>query len=374
MICNESTEKPSKEAIMSIKNDANRDVQLLSVDKSSNVRCILDHLENEDSSMEPIVTHDIEVDVCLKFWTADANGLPCKCEDLTHADAFLSAMKLWLYHSHLSEGILNETCSYFEKSNVLLPLIALERRTTHTIQSKKYSNNKPVGNQDSDSSSTFKSTDEEDLDRFIDNAIDLALADISQDTSAIQAYYKLHKTNPPWQKDRGGDFACPSCNLDCKNKEGLEKHIGFYHTSRPESKDSNDSIMKISFDLEGISVSTDNNPKEPSEKSQSEDESEANEWDRGVPAEKETELEDLIDNTSYSDHESIDREYEEIDYNSILSDNEENQNHSSDNEAILKTDLQFEKNCFYCRKTFKDITLYDTHYSECYDRYAYMHM
>ena len=103
MICNESTEKPSKEAIMSIKNDANRDVQLLNVDKSSNVRCILDHLENEDSNMEPTVTDDIEVDICLKFWTADANGLPCKCEDLTHADAFLSAMQLWLYHSHLSE-------------------------------------------------------------------------------------------------------------------------------------------------------------------------------------------------------------------------------------------------------------------------------
>ena len=314
------------------------------------------------------------MEVCLKFWTADDNGLLCKCEDLTHADAFLSAMKLWLYHSHLSEGILNETCSYFEKSHVLLPLIALERRTTHTIQSKKYSNNKPVGNQDSDSSSTFESTDDEDLDRFIDNAVDLALADISQDSSAIQAYYKLHKTNPPWQKDRGGDFACPSCNLDCKNKEGLKKHIGFYHTSRPESKDTNDSSMKISFDLKGISVSTDTNSKESSEKSQSEDESEANEWDRGVPAEKETELEDLIDNTSFSDHVSIDREYEEIDYNSILSDDEENQNHSSDNEAFLKTDLQFEKNCFYCRKTFKDKIIYDTHYSQCYDRYAYMHM
>ena len=85
-------------------------------------------------------------------------------------------------------------------------------------------------------------------------------------------------------------------------------------------------------------------------------------------------VEDLIDNTSYSDHESIDREYVEIDYNSIPSDNEENQNCNSDNEAIPKTDMQFEKNCFYCRKTFKDKILYDTHYSECYDRYAYMHM
>ena len=378
MICNEFTEKPSKEAVMSIKNDANRDIQLLSVDKSSNVRCILDLLETEDSNMEPIIiSDDIEVEVCLKFWTADGNGLPCKCEELTHADAFLSSMKLWLYHSHLSEGIIDETCSYFEKSNVLLPLIALERRTTHTIKSEKYSSNKPVGNQDSDSSSTFESTDDEDLDRFIDNAVDLAVADISQDSSAIQAYYKLHKTNPPWQKDRGGDFACPSCNLDCKNKEGLQKHISFYHTRRPESKDTDSSMNTISDivnDLKGNSVSTDNNSKEPYEKSQSEDESEANEWDRGVPAEKETELEDLIDNTSYSDHESIDREYEEIDYNSVPSDDEENQNHSSDNEAILKTDLQFEKNCFYCRKTFKDKIIYDTHYSQCYDRYAYMHM
>ena len=117
--------------------------------------------------------------------------------------------------------------------------------------------------------------------------------------------------------------------------------------------------MNISFDivndLKGNSVSTDSNSKEPSEKSQSEDESETNEWDRADPEEKEHQLEDLIDNTSYSDHESIDREYVEIDYNSILSDDEENQNRSSDNEAILKTDMQFEKNCFYCRKTFKKI-------------------
>ena len=378
MICNGLTEKPSKEAIMSIKIDANRDIQLLSLDKSSNVRCILQDLEVEDTSMEPIVTDNIEVDVCLKFWTDDANGLPCKYEELTHADAFLSAMKLWLYHSHLSEGIIDETCSYFEKSNVLLPLIALERKTTHTIQSKKHSSNKPVANQDSDSSSTFETTDDEALDRFIDNAADLALADISQDSSTIQAYYKLHKTNPPWQKDRGGDFACPNCNLDCENKEGLEKHISFYHTRRPESEETNGSSMNASFDivddLKGNSVSTDKSSKELSEKSQSEDESQTDESDRGDPEEKEHQLEDLMDNTSYSDHESIDREYVEIDYNSILSDDEENQNHSSDNETILKTDMEFEKNCFYCRKTFKDKILYDAHYSQCYDKYAYMHM
>ena len=75
----------------------------------------------------------------------------------------------------------------------------------------------------------------------------------------------------------------------------------------------------------------------------------------------------MIDNTSYSNHEPNDGEYVEIDYNSILSDDEENQNCSSDNEAIPKTDMQFEKNCFYCRKTFTDKTLYDTHYSQCYD-------
>ena len=370
MVCNALTEKASKEAIVTIKNDANRDVQLLSVDKSSTVKYLLDDLETEDSSMEPIVTDNIEVDVCLKFWTADANGLPCRCEELTHADAFLSAMQLWLHHSHLSKGIIDETSSYFEKSNVLLPLIALERKTTHTVQSKEYSSIDPIVNQDSDSSSTFETTDDEALDKFIDNTVDLAVADISQDSSAIQAYYKLHKTNPPWQKDRGGEYACPNCNLDCKNKEGLEKHISFYHTRRPEAKDTNINL-DIAIDS---SPSTDNNSKEPSEKGLSENELETNEWDRDVPAEKETHLEDMIDNTSYSDNEPNDGEYVEIDYNSILSGDEENQNCSSDNEAIPKTDLQFEKNCFYCRKTFKDITLYDTHYSECYDRYAYMHM
>ena len=59
---------------MSIKNGANRDVQLLSVEKSSTIRYLLDSLETEDSSIEPIVTDDIDVDVCLKFWTADANA------------------------------------------------------------------------------------------------------------------------------------------------------------------------------------------------------------------------------------------------------------------------------------------------------------
>ena len=63
MVCNTLTEKASKEAIVSIKNDANRDVQLLSVDKSSTVKYLLDDLETEDSSMEPIVTDNIEVDV-----------------------------------------------------------------------------------------------------------------------------------------------------------------------------------------------------------------------------------------------------------------------------------------------------------------------
>jgi hypothetical protein len=52
--------------------------------------------------------------------------------------------------------------------------------------------------------------------------------------------------------------------------------------------------MNISFDivndLKGNSVSTDNNSKEPSEKSQSEDESETNEWDRADPEEKEHQL------------------------------------------------------------------------------------
>ena len=63
MVCDALTEKASKEAIVTIKNDANRDVQLLSVDKSSTVRYLLDDLETEDSSMEPIVTDNIEVDV-----------------------------------------------------------------------------------------------------------------------------------------------------------------------------------------------------------------------------------------------------------------------------------------------------------------------
>ena len=81
------------------------------------------------------------------------------------------------------------------------------------------------------------------------------------------------------------------------------------------------------------------------------------------------------DNDWYSDVESNGNEYVEVNYNNILSDDEEeNQNYKSDDEVIPNVNIEYEKNCFYCRKTFKEITLYDSHYSGCYDRYAYMHM
>ena len=33
-----------------------------------------------------------------------------------------------------------------------------------------------------------------------------------------------------------------------------------------------------------------------------------------------------------------------------------------------------EKECRYCRKKFENSSVYDDHFSECYDRYAYMHL
>ena len=236
----------------------------------------------------------------------------------------------------------------------------------------------------------FDSTDDEDLENFIGNAVDLAVAEIYQEeqsVESIQAYYKLHKTNPPWQKDRGGEFACPSCNLDCKNQEGLEKHLDFYHKDRPSLIDNN--LMNMintpkplqgsanSNELTDSSGSSDCGSKVSSdaglsEKGLSEDESDTNDLNHSVQSAKENYSDD---NDWHSDVESNGNEYVEVDYNNTLSDEEEeNQNHKSDDEIIHNINIEYEKNCFYCRKTFKEITLYESHYSGCYDRYAYMHM
>ena len=236
----------------------------------------------------------------------------------------------------------------------------------------------------------FDSTDDEDLENFIGNAVDLAVAEIYQEeqsVESIQAYYKLHKTNPPWQKDRGGEFACPSCNLDCKTQEGLEMHIDFYHKDRPSLIDNN--LMNMintpkslqgsanSSELTDSSGSSDSGSKVSSdaglsEKGLSEDESDTNDLNHSVQSAKENYSDD---NDWHSDVESNGNEYVEVDYNNTLSDEEEeNQNHKSDDEIIHNINIEYEKNCFYCRKTFKEITLYESHYSGCYDRYAYMHM
>ena len=361
---------------------------ILSVEKVTGVKCIDDDFETDDHSIEPIVVDDIEKDVCLIFWKAASNGFLIRHECLTHADAFLSAMKLYLYQNQLTGGAISHNCSDFNKSSTLLQLIALERKTTYDLEfSKKLdmegseSSNEDQGN---DSNNTFDSTDDEDLKNFIDNAVDLAAAEIYQEQSVetIQSYYKLHKTNPPWQKDRGGEFACPSCNLDCKTQEGLEKHLNFYHKDRSTLNESNLSNKSLqgsanSNELKVSSGSSDNDSNETSDadlsdQGLSEDESDANDLNHSVRSAKENYSDD---NDWQSDAESNGKEYVEVDYNNIPSDDEdENQNCKSDDEIIHKVNVEYEKNCFYCRKTFKEITLYESHYSGCYDRYAYMHM
>ena len=388
------TAKNAERAVASIKTNSNKMIHLLSVEKVTGVKCIHDDFEIDDHSIKPIVVDDIEKDVCLIFWKAASNGFLIKNEHLTHADAFLSAMKLYLYQNHLTGGAISHNCSDFNKSCTLLQLIALERKTTYILEfSKKLDveesecSNEDQGN---DTNNTFDSTDDEDLEIFIDNAVDLAVAEIYQEeqsVESIQSYYKLHKTNPPWQKDRGGEFACPSCNLDCKTQEGLEKHLDFYHTDRPSLIDNNVTNMintpnslrgsANSNELKDSSGSSDSGSKVSSEKGLSEkglseDESDTNDLNHSVQSGKRNYSDD---NDWRSDAESNGNEYVEVDYNNILSDDEEeNQNYKSDDEVIPNINIEYEKNCFYCRKTFKEITLYESHYSGCYDRYAYMHM
>ena len=387
------TAKYAEQAVSSIKINSNKMIQLLSVEKVTGVKCIDDDFEIDDHSIEPIVVDDIEKDVCLIFWKAAANGFLIRYECLTHADAFLSAMKLYLYQNQLTGGAISHNCSDFNKSSTLLQLIALERKTTYVLESSKKldmegseSSNEDQGN---DSNNTSDSTDDEDLENFISNAVDLAVAEIYQEqcVETIQAYYKLHKTNPPWQKDRGGEFACPSCNLDCKTQEGLEKHLDFYHKSRPPLINNN--LTNMSNTLESLQGSANSNELKDSsgssdsgsnvlsdaglsDKGLSEDESDTNDLNHSVQSAKENYSDD---NDWYSDVESNGNEYVEVDYNNILSDDEEeNQNYKSDDEVIPNVNIEYEKNCFYCRKTFKEVTLYESHYSGCYDRYAYMHM
>ena len=133
------TAKYAEQAVSSIKINSNKIIQLLSVEKVTGVKCIHDDFEIDDHSMEPIVVDDIEKDVCLIFWKAGANGFLIKHECLTHADAFLSAMKLYLYQNHLTGGAINHNCSNFNKSCTLLQLIALERKTTYILEFSKKS-------------------------------------------------------------------------------------------------------------------------------------------------------------------------------------------------------------------------------------------
>jgi hypothetical protein len=249
------TAKNAERAVASIKTNSNKMIHLLSVEKVTGVKCIHDDFEIDDHSMKPIVVDDIEKDVCLIFWKAASNGFLIKNEHLTHADAFLSAMKLYLYQNHLTGGAISHNCSDFNKSCTLLQLIALERKTTYILEfSKKLDMEESEYSNEDQGNSTLDSTDDEDLENFIDNAVDLAVAEIYQEQSVetIQAYYKLHKTNPPWQKDSGGEFACPSCNLDCKTQEGLEKHLNFYHKGRPTLIENNISnLSNTSKSLQG---------------------------------------------------------------------------------------------------------------------------
>ena len=80
-----------------------------------------------------------------------------------------------------------------------------------------------------------------DMDNSTDSETDLDSSDSNETLDQeqcgykIRKYYEKHGTNPLWQKDRGGEFACQHCNLDCKTSEGLQSHDKFYHQPWPNS-------------------------------------------------------------------------------------------------------------------------------------------
>ena len=128
--------KLSKQAIASIK----KPIHLLTFNKTTGVESIIKMQQSVDITKSPIsepdFARDIEEDHCLIFLKNDSNGKLVVKESLIHADAFLTGMNLIRRHDYLLRHVIDEETSFFEKTGILYPLIALERKILYIFPDK----------------------------------------------------------------------------------------------------------------------------------------------------------------------------------------------------------------------------------------------
>ena len=392
MVCNESIAVSARKELRSV-NDSG--LTMLTLDEINGIeKSSLVKTTDILIDIEPVMATDIEVDVCLLIWSSDVKKLPSDYERLTHADVFISSMEFYLMHVRdMKAGVVQQKNACFRKPGIFLSLIAMERKLLYVLEESQSHNGLqityPFEKLEYDSEEErvenwegMNSSPEKcgylPLGNTEETLIDSTTID-SQDQSgeAIRKYYEKYKTNPPWQKDRGGIFACPHCNLDCKNDDGLEKHTKFYHTPRTTSNDScmeqatssnNDSSLNIAL------ASLDNAASYDPDRDMSDDSSDSTDSDAYTKFEvmNEKNYEDCIDKARLDKDinlENYDHDIWAVPEPSSSSKNSMDTPVKSSNERMEVG----EKECRYCRRKFEN-SVYDDHFSECYDRYAYMHM
>ena len=340
---------------------------------------------------------DIEMDVCLLIWSSDVQKLPSDYERWTHADVFISSMQFYLWHKRgMKTGVVQQKNACFRKPGIFLSLIAMERKLlyvleesrshnrlqiTHPFEKLEYGSEEEHVENCGDMNSSPEKCRSLPLDDTEKTLIEsTAIESQDQSGEAIRKYYEKYKTNPPWQKDRGGIFACLHCNLDCKNDDGLQKHIKSYHTARTTSNDScnkqamSSNIKESSVNDSNLNIalaSLDNAASYDPDRDMSDDSSDSTDSDAYTKFEvmNEKNYEDCIDkaiNLENCNHDP----YWAMPGPSSSSKNCMDSPVKSSNERIKVG----EKECRYCRRKFENTSVYDEHFSDCYDRYAYMHM
>ena len=414
VVCDAEIANWAKEAIDTIKSSTETDVDLFSLGNVHGIENILQKLESLENTvfLEPVKVDDIETNVCLIFWNSEINSATDTFEKITHAEAFLLSMKLCIEMKYSTKDII-EGYNIFDKKRLLLALCALERKLQFALNGIK-SQSESLSPIPTAKPYTFKRTkirftiddleNEEDEDdvyehkkielpkrlqpkrncqnnqKFVNDkssssdsssdeiSVDLILDQEKYDYK-IKEYYDKHGTNPPWQKNRGGIFACPHCNLDCKTGEGLKKHLRFYHekwaNSNESGKESGTQSVSHSdtFHTDDESHSENSSvyckpDKETCRKSEHSDENFEEYMSRNI------------------DHDSSEqRNWEVNDIHDEGMTTEKNpkscNNTIGDSPKERKDDLI---TCWYCRKVFEKGPIYDNHYSICYDNYTYLHM
>ena len=349
--------------------------------------------------IEPVMATDIEVDVCLLIWSSDVKKLPSDYECLTHADVFISSMEFYLLRIRgMKAGVIQQKNACFRKPGIFLSLIAMEQKLLYVLEESQSHNGLQI-------TYPFEKLEYDSEEERVENCQgmnsspekcgSLSLGDTketliessktdSQDQSgeAIRKYYEKYKTNPPWQKGRGGKYACPHCNLDCENDDGLEKHTKFYHTPRITSNAScmeqatasndkessvNDSSLNIALASLDNAASYDPD-RDISDNSNSSDSTNSDAYTKF----------EVINEKNYEDKARLDKaiNFENYNHNPWPVPGPSSSSKNCMDSPVKSSNERMEvgqKECRYCRQKFEN-SVNDDHFSECYDHYAYMHM